>query len=117
MPETSSFPFPTRHSKAVRAAGLLPSHQSPRQDVEPITGQYDAFTGLLLKGDGKGEFKPLLFSQSGFLADGDCKSVIGVKGTGRSYFVVTVNKGPLQVFQRIHNNFVTLPNTADVTRR
>ncbi|QHT65508.1 VCBS repeat-containing protein [Rhodocytophaga rosea] len=70
-------------------------------DAEPIAGQYDAFTGLFLKGDGKGEFQPMLFPQSGFLADGDCKSVIGVKGQGSSYYVVGVNNGPLQVFQRL----------------
>jgi hypothetical protein len=69
-------------------------------DAEPIAGQYDAFTGLLLKGDGKGGFLPLLFPQSGFLSDGDCKSVIGVQGQGCSYFAVGVNNGPMQVFQR-----------------
>jgi enediyne biosynthesis protein E4 len=71
-------------------------------DAEPIAGQYDAFTGLLLKGDGKGGFQPLLFPQSGFLADGDCKSVIGIKRQGRSFFLVGVNNGPIKVFQHLH---------------
>lgn len=68
-------------------------------DTESIAGQYDALTGLLLKGDGKGNFESLLFPQSGFLADGDCKSILGLKGPGKRMFVVAVNNGPLRVFQ------------------
>ncbi|MDO1449289.1 VCBS repeat-containing protein [Rhodocytophaga aerolata] len=73
-------------------------------DAEPIVGKYDAFTGLLLKGDGKGGFHPLLFPQTGFLADGDCKSVIGIQGQRHSFFVVGVNNGLLQVFQRLKSH-------------
>jgi hypothetical protein len=68
-------------------------------DTESISGQYDGLTGLLLKGDGKGNFQPLLFPQSGFLADGDCKSVIGLNGRGKRLVVVSANKGALQVFK------------------
>jgi enediyne biosynthesis protein E4 len=68
-------------------------------DAESIAGQYDAFPGLLLKGDGKGNFEPLLFPQSGFLADGDCKSVLGLKGAKSRTFVVAVNNGPLKIYQ------------------
>jgi hypothetical protein len=73
-------------------------------DAEPIAGQYDAFTGLVLKGDGKGAFRPLLFPQSGFLADGDCKSIIGIKGQSHSFYVVGVNNGTLQVFRRLNSH-------------
>jgi hypothetical protein len=68
-------------------------------DTESIAGQYDALAGLLLKGNGKGSFQPLLFPQSGFLADGDCKSVIGLNGHGSRLVVVSANKGVLQVFK------------------
>jgi len=68
-------------------------------DAESIAGQYDALPGLLLKGDGKGNFEPVLFPQSGFLADGDCKSVLGLKGAQSRTFVVAVNNGPLKIYQ------------------
>jgi hypothetical protein len=69
-------------------------------DAESIAGQYDALTGLLLKGDGKGDFAPMLFPQSGFLADGDCKSITGLKGPGKRMYAVAANNGPLRVFQQ-----------------
>jgi hypothetical protein len=68
-------------------------------DAESVAGQYDAMTGLMLKGDGKGGFQPLLFPRSGFLADGDCKFIVGLNSTAQRLIVVSVNNGPLRVFQ------------------
>lgn len=68
-------------------------------DTESVAGQYDALTGLLLKGDGRGRFRPLLFPQSGFLADGNCKSIVQVKGKKNPLYVVSANNAPLLVFQ------------------
>ncbi len=34
--------------------------------MDPYTGRMDAFNGLYLKGDGKGNFQPLTLAQSGF---------------------------------------------------
>lgn len=39
-------------------------------------GQYDASTGLLLTGNGKGEFTASNFSENGFLVDGDARSIV-----------------------------------------
>ena len=68
-------------------------------EAESVAGQYDALVGLMLKGNGKGEFRSLLFSQSGFLADGDCKSIVGLNRAANRLFVVSANKGPLRLFQ------------------
>jgi len=38
--------------------------------TEVMTGRYDGFNGLLLKGDGKGNFKPLTIQQSGLYIPG-----------------------------------------------
>ncbi|HKZ35998.1 MAG TPA: VCBS repeat-containing protein, partial [Chryseolinea sp.] len=38
-----------------------------------LTGRYDAFTGLLLKGDGTGNFEPLSLQESGISVKGDAK--------------------------------------------
>ena len=69
--------------------------------IEPVAGQYDAFTGLVLQGTGKGRFRPLLFPQSGFLAEGDARSVVAVHTAayGKVY-VVASNQGPLKVFRK-----------------
>lgn len=68
-------------------------------DAESVAGQYDALTGLVLKGDGKGRFQPLLFPQTGFLTDGDCKSIIELNSPVHRLIVVSANKGDLRVFQ------------------
>lgn len=70
-------------------------------DTESVAGQYDAMTGLLLKGDGRGEFEPLLFPKTGFLADGDCKSIVRLKGhKDNKFYVVARNKGNLQLYKK-----------------
>ncbi|MFC0183858.1 hypothetical protein ACFFJX_15420 [Pseudarcicella hirudinis] len=38
-------------------------------------GRYDAGKGLILAGDGKGHFKALPGSQSGFIADGEIRKI------------------------------------------
>jgi hypothetical protein len=43
-------------------------------------GKYDANFGLLLKGDGKGQFVSIPQSQSGFNLQGDVRSAISMKG-------------------------------------
>jgi hypothetical protein len=43
--------------------------------MDPYTGRMDAFNGLYLKGDGKGNFKPLTLAQSGFYVPGDAKAL------------------------------------------
>jgi hypothetical protein len=42
--------------------------------MDPYTGRMDAFNGLYLKGDGKGNFQPLTLAQSGFLRARRCES-------------------------------------------
>jgi hypothetical protein len=70
-------------------------------ETESVAGQYDALTGLLLKGNGRGQFKPILFPQSGFLADGDCKSIVGLLTPLTKRIVVARNNGPLTIFQAL----------------
>ncbi|MGV3557258.1 VCBS repeat-containing protein [Larkinella arboricola] len=67
-------------------------------DAESVVGQYDASTGLVLKGDGKGNFRPIFFPQSGFLADGDCKSVVRLNNRGKRFFLVAANQGGLKIY-------------------
>jgi hypothetical protein len=67
--------------------------------TEVERGWYDALVGLCLKGDGKGNFKSLPVRESGFLADGDAKSLVTLttqKGT--DLVLVAQNKDQLKVF-------------------
>lgn len=66
---------------------------------EVSVGRLDAFNGLLLKGNGKGKFKPALVSESGFLVGGDAKDMVRITNkNGNSLIMVTQNKGKLKVF-------------------
>jgi len=84
-------------------------------------GQYDAFTGLMLEGNGKGDFFPVPSRESGFFADGDVKGMAElVMNDGSSLVLVGQNSGYLKVFRnegtklkviRLRNDDVT----ADLT--
>lgn len=67
---------------------------------ETFIGQYDAFNGLLLEGEGNGKFKPLSIEKSGFSVLGDAKSILSIKVKNDSLFLVTQNRGKLLVFKR-----------------
>ena len=67
--------------------------------TEVSGGQYDASLGLYLKGDGKGGWEPLEISKSGFVADGDVKSLVRMrKGGGGELVLSGSNSGPLKAF-------------------
>ena len=68
---------------------------------ETFIGRYDAFNGIILKGNGNGSFKAIPSRNSGFLATQDAKSITVVnRATGGAYYFVTQNKGKLLVFQK-----------------
>jgi len=67
--------------------------------TEVGTGRYDAFNGLLLKGDGKGNFKPLTILQSGIYIPGDGKGLVKLMGAKDKYLMAAVqNRGPLKIY-------------------
>lgn len=68
--------------------------------TETFTGWYDAFSGLLLKGDGEGNFKTASFSESGFYFPGDAKALTNLKGSGNKELILAArNNGALQMFE------------------
>jgi hypothetical protein len=63
-------------------------------------GRYDAFKGLLLEGDGKGNFSPVLSRESGFLVDGDAKGMAALTTPiGTSLVLVAQNSGAMKVYK------------------
>lgn len=76
---------------------------------EPSTGRYDAMTGLLLLGDGKGNFSSVMSAVSGFKADGDVKSVVSIPSSGGGNIIlVGNNSGYMQAF-RLEEKCVQIP--------
>jgi hypothetical protein len=68
--------------------------------TEPSVGRYDAFCGLVLKGDGKGRFHALSILESGLFLPGDQKSMVKLRGAGGRCLLATgQNKGAVQVFE------------------
>ncbi|MES2733692.1 MAG: VCBS repeat-containing protein [Bacteroidota bacterium] len=67
--------------------------------TEVVAGQYDASIGMLLKGDGKGNFQPVAMPNSGFFVEGDTKGMANLTLTdGRSLALVAVNSGKLSAY-------------------
>lgn len=63
-------------------------------------GRYDACNGLMLKGDGKGDFVPLSIMQSGWYVPGDAKALVKLRGTnGKCLLAASQNKSNLKVFE------------------
>ncbi|MEO6721064.1 MAG: FG-GAP-like repeat-containing protein, partial [Ferruginibacter sp.] len=67
--------------------------------MEPYSGRHDAFNGLCLKGDGKGNFTTLTVGQSGFFVKGDGKGLATIHTAKNEDLVVaTQNQDSLRVF-------------------
>lgn len=68
--------------------------------TEVSVGRYDALNGLLLKGDGKGNFAPQSILESGIYIPGNGKSMVSLKSQDGSYLVAAAqNRGPLKIFK------------------
>ena len=68
-------------------------------------GQFDAFTGLFLQGDGKGRFIPSLSRESSFFVDGDAKGMAELTmADGNSLILAAQNSNKLKVFRTNHSS-------------
>ncbi|MEP7108864.1 MAG: VCBS repeat-containing protein [Ferruginibacter sp.] len=67
--------------------------------TEVGNGRYDALNGLVLLGDGKGNFSPLSILQSGLYIPGNGKALIKCRGSDNNYLLAaSQNNGPLKIF-------------------
>jgi enediyne biosynthesis protein E4 len=62
-------------------------------------GKIDAGLGLVLIGDGKGNFKPLSPKESGLAIKGDIKSILPIQTESGLQLIFGINQQPLQSFQ------------------
>ena len=68
--------------------------------TEVSIGRLDALNGLVLKGNGKGDFAPLSILQSGIYIPGNGKALVKLQGSQNNYLVAaSQNKGNLKLFQ------------------
>jgi hypothetical protein len=68
--------------------------------TEVMTGRYDASYGLLLTGDGKGNFTPVAPAASGLVVDGDVKDLkVITTAKGERIVLVAINNDHLKAFR------------------
>src|SRR5260221_5103270 len=67
---------------------------------EVFAGRYDAFTGLVLAGDGKGSFNVIPSAHSGFYVGGDAKGLSRLSGAKGDLFIATQNRDRIKVFSK-----------------
>lgn len=69
--------------------------------TEVSVGRYDALNGLLLKGNGKGEFTALSILQSGIFLPGNGKAMVQLRSKeGHALIAASENRGPLKIFKQ-----------------
>ena len=81
--------------------------------ADVTVGRYDALNGLMLKGDGKGNFTPKTILESGIFIPGNGKALIKLRGKNGKYLLAAAqNRAPLKVFELKKNatNIPLLPN-------
>ncbi|MBI1768293.1 MAG: VCBS repeat-containing protein [Bacteroidetes bacterium] len=77
--------------------------------MAPYLGRYDALNGLLLKGDGKGDFLPLSIAASGIYIPGNGKSLVQLNGNGKLLIAAGQNSGRLKIFESKSNENKIVP--------
>ena len=83
--------------------------------TELTTGRYDAFNGLMLKGDGKGDFTPLSILQSGVYIPGNGKALVKLIGANGKYLLAaSQNRGAMKVFELKHGIQTARLNPLDI---
>ena len=66
---------------------------------EVSVGKLDAFNGMMLKGDGTGDFKAQTLPQTAFCVGGDAKSLVRItNSTGKPVIMASQNRADLKVF-------------------
>jgi enediyne biosynthesis protein E4 len=73
--------------------------------TEVSTGRYDAFTGLLLAGDGKGNFKSIINNVSGFFNDGDAKGMAQLQLQNGKTAIISANNSSAATAYLVNNAF------------
>jgi hypothetical protein len=80
------------------------------------TGRYDALNGLLMKGNGSGDFVPQTILQSGVYIPGNGKAMVKIRSSKGSYLLAaSQNRGPLKLFKLKRDNYLIPLQINDVS--
>ena len=78
--------------------------------TEASTGRYDALQGLLLAGDGKGNFTAVKSAATGFNADNDVKSLARIEAANGTAIILTGNNNSkMKAYQMETKNRINIP--------
>ena len=66
--------------------------------TKPEVGRYDASYGLLLTGDGKGNFEPLSAAESGIRMDGEVRDIISISSAKKRLILVSRNNDSIVTY-------------------
>jgi hypothetical protein len=66
---------------------------------KPEAGIYDASYGLLLKGDGKGNFKSVAENESGILVKGQVRNITNIKAGKKNLTIFSMNNEAPKIFE------------------
>ncbi|MGB4400501.1 MAG: VCBS repeat-containing protein [Daejeonella sp.] len=81
--------------------------------TEVTVGRYDALNGLMLKGDGNGNFKSLSILESGIFIPGNGKALVKLRNPEGEYLLAaSQNRGPLKVYT-FNNSLKNIPVNSD----
>jgi len=76
---------------------------------EVTTGRYDALNGLVLKGDGKGNFIAQSILESGIFIPGNGKALVKLRSKDGKYLLAAAqNRAPLKVYE-LKNDIIHIP--------
>lgn len=75
---------------------LLSGNQN---SADPLFGNYDASNGILLRGNGKGDLKPVSTLTSGIYLNGDQKSIANLFVENQSVLLAGANQGSLKAYK------------------
>jgi hypothetical protein len=80
---------------------------------EVVNGRYDAMNGLVLLGDGAGNFRPLSLQQSGFFVPGDAKALVKLVSGKKWVVAASQNRNMLQLFTHARSPKIVRFETGD----
>lgn len=64
--------------------------------------RYDGFFGLILLGDGKGNFKSSIPTNNGFMLDGDIRDIKTLNTPQEKLYIIARNNAKLQILRKTH---------------
>ena len=82
--------------------------------IEPMSGRIDAFNGLVLTGNGNGDFEVIKLRKAGFKVPGDAKGLARIfDADGNELYLVTQNKDSVLLFSKTaEHSFLKVPDDA-----